>query len=163
MAVASRKTKQQLIEEIEALRKQLDSREPTPRTEPVESRPLYEILAQSSHAGVYVILDGRFDFLNDKAALLAGYTAGEMIGVRSIDIVHPEDREAVLEQAVAMLKGHRSVPYEYRIITKDGQIRWVMETVTPIEYRGRRAVLGNSMDITAQKERNRRLQELEAL
>ncbi|MBP8695358.1 MAG: PAS domain S-box protein [Syntrophobacterales bacterium] len=163
MAVASRKTKQQLIEEIEALRKQLDSREPTPRTEPAESRPLYEILAQSSHAGVYVILDGRFDFLNDKAALLAGYTAGEMIGVRSIDIVHPEDREAVLEQAVAMLKGHRSVPYEYRIITKDGQIRWIMETVTPIEYRGRRAVLGNAMDITAQKERSRRLKELEAL
>ncbi len=163
MAAPSRKTKQQLIEEIEALRKQLDSRESPFRDESSESRQLYEILARSSHAGVYVILDGRFDFLNDKAALLAGYTAEEMIGMKSIDIVHPEDRESILEQAVAMLKGRNSIPYEYRIITRDGMIRWIMETVTPIRYKGKRAILGNSMDITAQKERGRRLQELEAL
>jgi PAS domain S-box-containing protein len=163
MAAPNRKTKQQLLEEIEALRKQLDSREKPLRAEPAESRQLYEILAQSSHAGVYVILDGRFDFLNDKAALLAGYTAEEMIGMKSIDIVHPEDREAILEQAVEMLKGRRSIPYEYRILARDGSIRWIMETVTPIPYKGRRAILGNSMDITVQKERSRRLQEMEAL
>ena len=86
-----------------------------------------------------------------------------MIGMKSIDIVHPEDRETIREQAREMLKGRRLSPYEYRIITKDGQIRWIMETVTPIQYKGRRAILGNSMDITAQKEHGRRLQELEAL
>ena len=163
MAAPNRQTKQQLLEEIEALRKQLDSREKPLRAEPAESRPLYEILAQSSHTGVYVILDGRFDFVNDKAALLAGHTADEMIGMKSIDIVHPEDREAILEQAVEMLKGRRSIPYEYRILARDGSIRWIMETVTPIPYKGRRAILGNSMDITVQKERSRRLQEMEAL
>ena len=89
MAAPSRKTKQQLIEEIEALRKQLDSREKPRREEPAESRQLYETLAHSSHAGVYVILDRRFDFLNEKAALLAGYPVEEMIGMRCIDIVHP--------------------------------------------------------------------------
>jgi len=134
MAAPSRKTKQQLIEEVEALRKQLDSRETNHRAEPAESRQLYEILAQSSHTGVYVILAGRFDFLNDKAALLAGFTAEEMIGMKSIDIVHPEDRESILEQAVEMLKGRRSIPYEYRILTRDGSVRWIMETVTPGRY-----------------------------
>jgi len=163
MAVPSRKTKQQLIEEIEALRRQLDSREKPRREEPAESLQLYETLARSSHSGVYVILDGRFDFLNDKAAMLAGYAAEEMIGMKSIDIVHPDDRESIREEARAMLKGRSSAPYEYRIVTRDGLVRWVMETVTPIRYKGERAVLGNSMDITAQKERGRRLQELEAL
>ena len=163
MAAPSRKTKQQLLDEVEALRKQLDSRHEPRCDEPAESRRLYEILAQSSHTGIYVILDGRFDFLNDKAALLAGYTAEEMIGMRSIDIVHPEDREAIHEQAVEMLKGRRTIPYEYRILTRDGSVRWILETVTPVQYKGRRAILGNSMDITAQKERSRRLQELEAL
>ncbi len=163
MAVPSRKTKQQLIEEIEALRRQLDSREKPRREEPAESLQLYETLARSSHSGVYVILDGRFDFLNDKAAMLAGYAAEEMIGMKSIDIVHPDDRESIREEARAMLKGRSSAPYEYRIVTRDGLVRWVMETVTPIRYKGKRAVLGNSMDITAQKERGRRLQDLEAL
>jgi len=159
MAASNIKTKQQLIEEIEALREQLDSR----RKEPAESRQLYETLAHSSHAGVYVILDGHFDFLNEKAALLAGYSVNDMIGMRCTDIVHPGDCATIRGQAIEMLKGRRSSPYEYRIITKSGQIRWVMETVTPIQYKGRRAVLGNSMDITAQKEHSRRLQELEAL
>jgi PAS domain S-box-containing protein len=163
MAAPSRKTKQQLIEEIEALRKQLDTREKPRREEPAESRQLYETLAHSSHAGVYVILDGRFEFLNEKAAVLAGYPIEEMLGRKCFDIVHPEDREAIRERAREMLKGRRSAPYEYRIIAKDGRIRWIMETVTPIQYKGRRAILGNSMDITAQKEHSRRLQELEAL
>ena len=163
MAAPSRKTKQQLLDEVAALRKQLDSRDEPRGNELAESRRLYEILAQSSHTGIYVILDGRFDFLNDKAALLAGYTAEEMIGMRSIDIVHPEDREAIHEQAVEMLKGRRTIPYEYRILTRDGSFRWILETVTPVQYKGRMAILGNSMDITVQKERSRRLQELEAL
>ncbi len=151
------------MEEIEALRQQLDARGPTRPEETAESRQLYETLANSSHAGVYVIVDGRFDFLNEKAALLAGYTVGEMIGMRCIDIVHPEDCGSIREQAIEMLKGRSSAPYEYRIITGTGQVRWIMETVTPIRYRGHRAILGNSMDITLQKEHSRRLQDLEAL
>ena len=150
MAVPSRKTKQQLIEEIEALRNKLDSYEKTRQKNPAESQQLYETLAHSSHAGVYVILDGRFAFLNGKAALLAGYSVNEMLGMKSIDVVHPEDRETILGHARDMLKGSRSSPYEYRIVMKNGQARWIMETVTPIQYRGKRAILGNSMDITAQ-------------
>src|SRR5512136_3024380 len=129
MAAPSRKTKQQLIEEIEALRKQLDTREKPRREEPAESRQLYETLAHSSHAGVYVILDGRFDFLNEKAAVLAGYPIEDMLGRACLDFVHPNDRQTVPAQAQDMLKGRRSAPYEYRIVAKDGRIRWIMETV----------------------------------
>jgi two-component system cell cycle sensor histidine kinase/response regulator CckA len=163
MPALSRKTKQQLIEEIEDLRNRLDSRRKSPNKESAESRQLYETMARSSHAGVYVIFEGRFEFLNDKAALLAGYPVEEMIGLKSIDVVHPGDRETIRAQAREMLRGRRSSPYEYRIMTKDGGIRWIMETVTPIRYRGKKAILGNSMDITAQKEHSRRLQDLEAL
>ena len=69
-----------------------------------------------------------------------------------LTVVHPDDRNRVKENAFSMLKGKLSTPYEYRIIDKDGQIRYIMETITPIEYRGDRAVLGNVVDIT---ERNR--------
>ena len=83
--------------------------------------------------------------------------------MKSIEFVHPEDRETVLGHAREMLSGRRSSPYEYRIVMKAGQVRWIMETVTPIRYKGYRAVLGNSMDVTAQKEYNRKLQDLEVL
>ena len=95
--------------------------------------------------------------------MLAGCSVEELFGTKSIDLVHPDDRETVLGHAREMLSGSRSSPYEYRIVMKNGQVRWIMETVTPILYKGSRAVLGNSMDITAQKEYNRKLQDLEVL
>ncbi len=130
---------------------------------PGDPEQLYTILANSSYAGVYMVQDGRFAFANHHAAHYAGYKPQEMVGIPSIKIVHPEDRESARENAIKMLKGSRSSPYEFRIITKDGRIRWIMETVTPITYRGKRAVLGNSMDITEQKNEREKVLNLEAL
>jgi PAS domain S-box-containing protein len=78
-------------------------------------------------------------------------------------LVHPDDRELVVRKAKAMLKGKSKTPLVFRILTKDGHSRWIMETVTPICFRGKKAILGNSMDITEQKEAQSKLAELEAL
>ncbi len=43
-------------------------------------------------------------------------------------------------------------PYEYRFIKKNGDTMWVMERITSIEFLGRRAALGNFMDINQRKE-----------
>jgi putative nucleotidyltransferase with HDIG domain len=51
-----------------------------------------------------------------------------------------------------MLAGQRTLPYEYRIIAKSGEVKWLLETVTSITYRGQQAVLGNTMEITDRKE-----------
>ena len=47
-----------------------------------------------------------------------------------------------------MLKGQLSSPYEHRILTKQNEIRWIIETVISINYEGRKAVLGYFMDNT---------------
>jgi len=80
------------------------------------------------------------------------YSFQELIGMDSISLVHPEDREATKENAIQMLKQRRKNPYEFRTITKTGQIRWTMETVIPIYFDGRRETLGNYMDISDRKE-----------
>ena len=49
------------------------------------------------------------------------------------------------------MKAELTTPYEYRITAKSGEICTFMETVTPIYYRGERAVLGNVMNITDRK------------
>ena len=50
-----------------------------------------------------------------------------------------------------MLHGEQMSPYEFRIVTKQGEHRWIMGMVTAIQYGGRPAILGNTMDITEQK------------
>jgi PAS domain S-box-containing protein len=124
---------------------------------------LYQTLAEKSFVGVYISHDGVFQFLNSKAASIAGYAPEEMMGTETLHIVHPEDRETVRRNAADMLQGRRSSPYEFRIVTRDGSIRWMMETVTSIKYAGKSALLANLMDITDIKEARWKLEEQQAL
>jgi PAS domain S-box-containing protein len=128
-----------------------------------ESEELYRSLAERSFAGVYLVQDGIFRFINKNAASYAGYTQDELVSRKSYIIVHPEDRKKVKRNAEEMLKGQRTSPYEFRVLTKKGAIRWIMETVTPITVRGGPAVLGNSMDITELRDAKSKLEEFKDL
>jgi diguanylate cyclase (GGDEF)-like protein/PAS domain S-box-containing protein len=116
-----------------------------------ESEELYRVLAEKSFAGVYVIQDGKICFVNSKGASYTGYTPEELIGRESMSVIHPEDRENLKKNAIEMLRGERTLPYEFRVITREGKIIWFMETVTSIPWKGKRAVLGNCMDLTDRK------------
>jgi diguanylate cyclase (GGDEF)-like protein/PAS domain S-box-containing protein len=124
-----------------------------------KSEELYKALAEKSIAGVYVVQDGKFRFINSNAASYAGYTREELLDQEAGLLVSPEDRETVRQNARAMLLGEMSSPYEFRIITKQGETRWIMETVTSILHEGRPAILGNSMNITKRKQAEEALRE----
>jgi PAS domain S-box-containing protein len=126
-----------------------------------QSEELHKALAEESIAGVYVLQDGKFRFINSNAASYAGYTREEMLGQEVSLLVSPEDMEKVKQNARAMLRGEMSSPYEFRIITKQGETRWIMETVISILHEGRPAILGNSMDITERKQVEERLRKSE--
>ena len=124
---------------------------------------LYKTLADSAQVGVYILQNKRFRFVNPHFRDYAGYSEEEMLNMDPPSIIHPADRKPARKNAIRMLKGQRFSPYEFRILTKDGRVRWIMETVKSIQYQGKRAVLGNSMNTTEQKEARSRLEELEAL
>jgi two-component system NtrC family sensor kinase len=128
-------------------------------TERKQAEELYRILASSSPVGVYIVQDGKFQFVNPQFQKYTGFSEDELLGRESLELVHPEDRERVRENAVAMLKGNRFPPYELRYIVKGGETLWATETVTSINYKGRRAVLGNFMDITEHKAAEEALRE----
>jgi len=125
-----------------------------------QAEELYKTLAEKSITAVFIVQDGKFRFINTTAIAYAGYTPEELIGKDSMALVHPEDREAVKKKTREMLQGKDTTPYEYRIVTKLGQIRWVMQTITSIQYEGKRAILGNAMDTSdrkrAEEEQHRR-------
>jgi PAS domain S-box-containing protein/putative nucleotidyltransferase with HDIG domain len=120
-------------------------------TERKQMEDLYETLAGSSLISVFIIQDGRLKFVNQKAVEYSGYTEAELLEKEPATFIHPDDREEVKKQAIDMLKGKQSYPYEARILTKDGQTRWFLEAVSAITYRGKPAILGNTMDITELK------------
>ena len=124
---------------------------------------LYKTLANPLQVGVYIIQDRKLRFTNLHAQEYTGYNEAEMLGMDPLSVVHPADRRKVVKTAADMLKGTRASPYGYRLMTKQGQIKMIMETVTPIIFKGKEAVLGNFIDITEQREAKESLKELDAL
>jgi PAS domain S-box-containing protein len=106
--------------------------------------------------GIYIVQNGKFVYASPLFQKLSGYSPSDLLGTNPLDHVHPEDRETVRQKAIKSLK-EKCGSYEYRFVRKNGEIIWVMEMVTSIAYKGKRAALGSFMDIT---EHNRREDEL---
>ena len=113
-----------------------------------QEKELFTALTQSSPIGIFIILNGKFVYVNLPFERIIGYNLNELIHTETLNYIHPDDREIVGTYARNALKNGLCQPYEYRVVTKSGQIRWIMETIISIRYQGRRAALGNFMDIT---------------
>src|SRR5512136_1779649 len=112
---------------------------------------LFKALSEELPVGVCVMQEGKFSYVNSSFPIAIGYSVDELVGKDSSEIVVPEDREMVKENTTKMLKGELLSPYQFRVTCKDGSIAWVMGTVKSIQYHGRRAVLGNYMEVTERK------------
>ncbi len=112
---------------------------------------LFSAILNSLTIGIYIVQDGKFLLTNRRFLEISGYTEDELLGTDFLRLVLPEDKDMVRENAARMLRGQRSDPYEYRGRSKNGRSFWISEMVTSIDYMGKRAVLGNFMDITDRK------------
>jgi PAS domain S-box-containing protein len=121
-------------------------------TERRQSEELFRSLCNGSPVGIYIVQNGKFQFVNPQFQIYTGYSQDELVGMDPLNLVLPADREVVRENALKMLKGEHPSPYEYRVANKAGEVRWVMETVASIKYQRKKAALGNYMDITEHKQ-----------
>ena len=155
-----RKTKNQLINELVELRQRVSELEASESQQGQQREEIIDILRSSTPVGLFMVQDGKFQFVNEKFREIIGGSPDELIGTDPMKLVLPEDREMVRENAIAMLKGERSTPYKYRIINKDGDVRWVLEGVASVQIQGRRAAVGHSMNITERERAQEKLEEL---
>jgi len=141
------------------------TKDDTPIMETVfkDIHPIVRILAEESINGIFLVRKGKFIFVNANIALYTQYSVKELIRAKADSMIHPDDRERVKKEARRMLRGEHKVPYVYRIVTKQGHIRWVMETVSPFTIDGNRLLLGNTMDVTDRMEAEERLRRSENL
>jgi PAS domain S-box-containing protein len=121
----------------------------------------FRILGEEAPVGMCIMQDGKFCCFNSSFPIATGYTAAELIGKDSLEIVAREDRGMVKENTTKMLNGELLSPYQFRVIHKDGGTVWIMATVKSIQYHGRRAILGSYMEVTQRKQAEERIRESE--
>lgn len=114
------------------------------------SERIHRNVFENALAGIYILQDGLFRLANPKLGEIFGCTPESLIGTPFWQLVSPDDMECV-----SKLERDKEGPapvYESRVMRKDGATRWIEFRTVPIEFEGRRAILGNLVDITQRKE-----------
>jgi len=112
----------------------------------------YRRLIEHAGEAIFVIQNEVFMLINPQASTLSGYTEQELLSKPFIRFVHQDDGASLLDAFQKRSAGH-SVPshYTFRIVRKDGTIRWVELNVVGILWDRRPAILNFMTDITDRK------------
>jgi len=93
--------------------------------------------------------DGFFKRVNPSWQKVLGYSEAELFAHPYIDFIHPDDRAATGVAAGRLSDGHEISYFENRYFHKDGTIRWLLWTSTPLPQQ--QIIYAAARDITEHK------------
>lgn len=118
-----------------------------------KSEEQYRLLFENATEMIVVVQDMRVIFCNPMTIEVTGYSESELKEFPFIKFVFPADLELVKMNHAKRLKGESiESSYEFRLVTKNGQIKWAEVSGITIEWNGRPATLNFLSDITIRKE-----------
>jgi diguanylate cyclase (GGDEF)-like protein/PAS domain S-box-containing protein len=164
---ATEKTKQQLVEELEALRERVLELEALERDARFAQREFGERLSgyfpqvEHMNEAIYVIFDRKYEFVNRKFAELFGVTQEEVCNTRydPMGLVAPESRRFVRDKFRQGSRGEFTAQqYEFTGLTNEG-VKIECETfVLYVPYKWGIAIHGMLRNITMRKRVDQELQ-----
>jgi PAS domain S-box-containing protein len=132
-----------------------------------ESEQKFRILAEQSPNMIFIHKGGRVVYVNEKCETVMGYAKEEYYspGFNFFTTIAPDTREVVQASLSRHTQGKEVEPYEYSLVTKEGERIEAIITARTIDYEGGTAILGIVTDITArvhaEREKERLIVELE--
>ena len=117
-----------------------------------ESESKFRAVAETAAAAIYIHDGEKFLFANHTAEVISGYSREELMTKQPFDLVHPEHRQMTRERAAARTHGERApTRYEFKILTRSGETRWLDFSASVVQFEGRNCVLSMAFDITERK------------
>ena len=126
-----------------------------------ESEEKFQMLVETTASAIFIYRE-RILHVNHAMEVLTGYAKEELLAMSYHDFVHPDYGEKIRQHCEALFT-REALPLrcEYRIVTKNGEERWVDFTASIINYDGEPAGLGTAFDITERKKTEEALKESE--
>jgi diguanylate cyclase (GGDEF)-like protein/hemerythrin-like metal-binding protein/PAS domain S-box-containing protein len=107
-------------------------------------------LVDQSLAGIYIIQNSHFVYVNARFAEIFGYEADEITGtLGALDLTAVSDREWVRENLRKSLASDaKSIQYAFSAVRKDGSLIDLEVNGKAFDYEGRPAIVGVALDVT---------------
>ena len=125
----------------------------------------YRTVVEHSLQGLAILRADGLVFANPAIAHLTGYSISALLAFSPDELkelIHVEDREWVWDALERKLAGREmSGRYDFRIIRRDGEMRWAEALSNRISYKGEPAVQVACLDITERKRAQEALRESE--
>jgi two-component system, cell cycle sensor histidine kinase and response regulator CckA len=98
-------------------------------------------------------MERRLTFVNAAAQTLTGYSAAELEHAEFMFWVHAEDRDRMLRLREQLFQGRSFHDEEYRLVTREGRVKWVSGSWGPIlDDAGRQiGVQGHEREVTERR------------
>jgi diguanylate cyclase (GGDEF)-like protein/PAS domain S-box-containing protein len=126
------------------------------------SEERYRLLFENSVVSIVVLQGNDIMMCNRKAQEMLGYTAKEIQDMSFLDFIYPEDLRAVIGYHKQRLSGLiDNQKLQFRVIRKNGEIRWVECDGIRFDWNGVTASLNFVIDITESKKSQDALQQSE--
>lgn len=120
-----------------------------------EMDDLYRFVVKNSFQGIMVLQEGRIRLVNPALCRFLGIPENKLISLPFTDLfryIHPEERSVMRRRFQDRMQG-KNVPdqYEFRVLLKKGEIRWIEIKISKVLYQSRAALHLFFNDITNRK------------
>lgn len=131
----------------------------------IESEAKYRNVVENSLAGFFITQRDRLRFVNRRGCEMTGYSPEEITAVASgMGIIHPDDRDKFSSHVKRCLTEKTPLlPFDVRIIRKDGEIIILKTTINVTIYKNERSLTGTFIDITREKQLESQLRQAQRM
>lgn len=117
-----------------------------------QSEEKYRLMFETALEGIVIAQDYKLVYFNPVMLNIAGYSGNELLGMPFLNIIHPDDHEKVVRNYRNRLEDKATDQnYEFRILRKNGDIRWVVLTGARMIWNGKPATFNFLNDVTDRK------------
>jgi PAS domain S-box-containing protein len=129
------------------------------------SEQRFREMADNSPVIIWITdVNGEVTFLNRTWVEFTGLPRENACGSSWLNLVHPDDRERIRDEFLAIHERRAQQRLEYRVRRADGEYRWMIDTASPYvdtsgEFHG---YIGSVIDFTERKHEEQSLQQAKA-
>ncbi|MFO8077481.1 MAG: PAS domain S-box protein, partial [Thermoplasmatota archaeon] len=117
-----------------------------------ESEKKFRTFTESASIAIMIYQDDKWIYANPYAEKITGYSKNELLRMHFWDFIHPEYKDLIIKRGKARQRGEEPPSrYQFKILTKQEEEKWVDFRAEKIFFSGKQAVLITASDITDRK------------